>query len=49
MRNHIIEEKPVAGVGAEIFGVDLREPLSEHAYLEVRQALNTYGVIFFRD
>jgi taurine dioxygenase len=49
MRNHIIEEKPVAGVGAEIFGVDLREPLSEQAYLEVRQALNTYGVIFFRD
>jgi taurine dioxygenase len=49
MRNHIIEEKPVAGVGAEIFGVDLREPLSEQAYLEIRQALNSYGVIFFRD
>ena len=49
MRNQIIEEKPVAGVGAEIFGLDLRETLSEQAYLEVRQALNTYGVIFFRD
>jgi len=50
MRNHIIEERPVSGgVGAELFGVDLREPLSEQAYLEVRQALNAHGVIFFRD
>ena len=49
MRNHIIEEKLVAGVGAEIFGIDLREDLSEQTYLEIRQALNSYGVIFFRD
>src|SRR5688500_9046932 len=46
----VVEERPVsAGAGAEIFGIDLREPLSDQAYQGIRQALNKYGVIFFRD
>ena len=49
MRNQIIDIRPYGPVGAEIYGVDLREPLSDQAYLETRQALNMYGVLFFRD
>ncbi len=36
-------------IGAEIHGVDLSEPLSERAVAEVRQALNSHHVVFFRD
>ena len=36
-------------IGAEIHGVDLSRPLSEPAVAEVRQALNTHHVVFFRD
>jgi alpha-ketoglutarate-dependent sulfate ester dioxygenase len=36
-------------IGAEIHGVDLAEPLSGPVVAEVRQALNTHHVIFFRD
>jgi taurine dioxygenase len=41
---------PVAGnLGAEISGVDLREPLTEDQYQEIRQALLQHLVIFFRE
>ena len=36
-------------IGAEIHGVDLSRPLAEEVVAEVRQALNTHHVIFFRD
>jgi taurine dioxygenase len=36
-------------IGAEIHGVDLSMPLSEAVVAEVRRALNTHHVIFFRD
>jgi taurine dioxygenase len=36
-------------IGAEIFGVDLTDDLSEEVIEEVRQALADYQVIFFRD
>jgi taurine dioxygenase len=49
-RNTSIEVRPLsAATGAEIHGVDLSQPLPEPAYLEIRNALNDYGVIFFRD
>jgi len=42
--------RPVTGnTGAEILGVDLRYPLSDEAYVQIRSAFNAYGVIFFRD
>ncbi len=36
-------------IGAEIHGLDLSRPLSERAIADVRRALNTHHVIFFRD
>jgi alpha-ketoglutarate-dependent sulfate ester dioxygenase len=36
-------------IGAEIYGLDLSHPLSERVVAEVRAALNTHHVIFFRD
>jgi taurine dioxygenase len=38
-----------AHTGAEIFDVDLSQPLAEQTCLEIRQALNKWGAIFFRD
>jgi taurine dioxygenase len=38
-----------AHAGMEIEGIDLREPLSEQAYGEIRHALCDTGVILFRD
>ena len=35
--------------GAEISGVDLREPMTEAVYRSIRQALVDHGVIFFRN
>jgi taurine dioxygenase len=50
MKNTPIKIRPLsAHTGAEICDVDLREPLAEPAYLEIRKALNDWGVIFFRD
>lgn len=50
MQNSTIDVKPVtAAVGAEIHGIDLRQPMTEQTYREVRAALNEHGVIFFRD
>jgi taurine dioxygenase len=36
-------------IGAEIRGVDLRQPLSDDQWSEVRDAFHRYSVIFFRD
>ena len=36
-------------IGAEISSVDLREPLEDETYAEIRRALLAHGVIFFRD
>jgi taurine dioxygenase len=36
-------------IGAEIDGIDLREPLDDATYTAVRQALLKYKVLFFRD
>ena len=36
-------------IGAEIEGVDLRQDLSDETIAEIRRALLTYKVIFFRD
>ncbi|HEX3981140.1 MAG TPA: TauD/TfdA family dioxygenase, partial [Acidimicrobiales bacterium] len=36
-------------IGAEIHGVDLSRPLGPAVVADVRQALNTHHVIFFRD
>ncbi len=36
-------------IGAEVEGVDLSAPLSEQTVADIRQALNTHHVIFFRD
>lgn len=49
-RNTQLDIRPLsATTGAEIHGVDLSQPLPDPAYLEIRNALNDYGVIFFRD
>ncbi|MDG2003375.1 MAG: TauD/TfdA family dioxygenase [Novosphingobium sp.] len=42
--------KPLTpGIGAEIAGIDLGEHLPDETIAEIRQALLTYKVIFFRD
>lgn len=41
---------PVTGyLGAELSGVDLSQPLDDATVAEIKGALNTHGVIFFRD
>ncbi|MEE8284327.1 MAG: TauD/TfdA family dioxygenase, partial [Alphaproteobacteria bacterium] len=37
-----------ANTGMEVSGIDLREPVGEQAYLEMRHALCDTGVICFR-
>ena len=50
MKNTGITVRPLSAyTGAEISGIDLREPLEEKAYLEIRQAINDWGAVFFRD
>jgi alkyl sulfatase len=45
-----IAVRPVAGhIGADISGVDISRPLSESTLTELKSALHTYKVIFFRD
>jgi taurine dioxygenase len=45
-----MEVRPLSSaIGAEIFGVDLAEPLDEDTIREVRAALLEHVVIFFRD
>jgi taurine dioxygenase len=49
MKNKTINVHPLsAHTGAEISGIDLTQPLTEQTTLEVRQALNDWGAIFFR-
>ena len=46
----MLDIKPVAGaLGAEVYGLDLSQDLSEEDTLRIRKLLNTYEVIFFRD
>ena len=48
MKNATITVRPLsAHTGAEIGGVDLSQPMSEQTYLEIRQAFNEWGAIFF--
>ncbi|MDB5816574.1 MAG: rdpA [Rhizobacter sp.] len=43
-----IEVRPMnSTIGAEIHGVDLREPLDDATFAEVRQAWYDYGVVYF--
>ncbi|MGE0225281.1 MAG: TauD/TfdA dioxygenase family protein [Acetobacteraceae bacterium] len=50
MRSNSLDVQPVAGaVGAEILGVDLRDPLPDDTLRSVRQTLADRGVVFFRD
>lgn len=50
MSNHGIEiRKLTPTIGAELFGVDLGQPLDEGQFAAVRQALLDNLVIFFRD
>jgi taurine dioxygenase len=36
-------------VGAEIAGVDLKAPLADEVFAEIRRAFGAFGVVFFRD
>jgi taurine dioxygenase len=50
MRNSRIRVLPIAGTcGAEIEGVDLASDLDDGVVGEIRAALNSHGVVFFRD
>ena len=45
-----IEVRPIAGaLGAEIFGVDLRRPVTDAVFDEIHRAFLEYLVIFFRE
>src|SRR5216684_9324350 len=45
-----IRVEPISGkVGAEIAGVDLRAPLADGVFAEIRHAFGEHGVVFFRD
>jgi alpha-ketoglutarate-dependent sulfate ester dioxygenase len=45
-----VKVKPIAGhIGAEIHGVDLKQPVSDEAVAVVRQALLKWKVVFFRN
>jgi len=46
----LIEAKPFApNLGAEIFGVDLSQPVSDAQFAEIRDAFLTYQVLLFKD
>jgi taurine dioxygenase len=50
MTYETITVKPISPVlGAEISGVDLREPLGNQTFAEIHQALMEHLVVFFRD
>lgn len=50
MKNTFVTVRPMSEhTGAELFGVDLRQPLTAPVYVEIRQALSEWGVIFFRE
>ena len=46
---HIFVDPLTPTIGAEISGVDLREPLDDETFEEVHGALVAHGVVFFRD
>src|ERR1700675_4859056 len=46
---HIRVEPISSKVGAEIAGVDLRAPLADEVFAEIRRAFGEHGVVFFRD
>jgi taurine dioxygenase len=46
---HIRVEPISSKVGAEIAGVDLKAPLADEVFAEIRRAFGEYGVVFFRD
>ena len=50
-REHaVVEVRPLSGnIGAEIFGVDLRQPLDPAEVAAIRTALLRWKVVFFRD
>ncbi len=49
LSNHL-EIRPMSGTtGAEIFGVDVSDPLPDTTIKRIRGALATYGVVVFRD
>jgi len=49
IRNTAVKMRPLsANTGMEILGVDLRDPLDDAAYAEIRTALVETGVIIFR-
>ncbi|MBH67068.1 MAG: taurine dioxygenase [Rhodospirillaceae bacterium] len=46
----LIDVKPVSGaLGAEIYGVDMQQPISDGQFSEIKEAFGEYSVIFFRD
>jgi taurine dioxygenase len=47
--SHIRVEQVGATLGAEISGVDLREPLDDATFAELERALLAFKVLFFRD
>jgi taurine dioxygenase len=50
MQSNSLQIRPVGGaVGAEITGVNLAEPLADHALDTIRRTLAGSGVVFFRD
>ena len=50
MRNDSVTIEPLTGhIGAEIQGIDLREPLNDHNYTTIHSALMEHLVVFFRD
>ena len=50
MKNRTIEVTPLTRhIGAEVRGVDLREPLDDATYEDVHQALMDHLVLFFRE
>jgi taurine dioxygenase len=50
MRNSCIDVRPIAGaLGAELSGISIGDELDDATIAEIRQALNHYCVIFFRD
>src|ERR1700730_1961418 len=45
-----IRVEPISNkVGAEIAGVDLKAPLADEVFAEIRSAFGEHGVVFFRD
>lgn len=50
MSYELLDIRPMTKrIGAEIFGVDLSQPLGNQAYSEIHKALMEHQVVFFRD